>query len=83
MFNKKKKVKIQSVPGGEWKEPDGHALYAFINGKAGKKLMDNLRFTLYQEVMSQARFDEWKDARRAALALVIDAIEGLAEKPPE
>ena len=83
LFNRKKPITIQSEPAGDWMDEDGYALYKFINGRAGIKLMANLRFTLYREIMDPNKFDEWHDARRAAFAQVIDAIEECARKPQE
>lgn len=65
----------------DWQEHDAEQLASFFNTVAGLKLMRNLKYTLFREVMDVDIRSEWDDGKRAGLALFINVLDEMATVP--
>ena len=62
-----------------WSVADANQLHAFLESRAGHKMLDRMKHTVTAMCLDPRHFDEQMSADRRALALVINGIEHLAD----
>ena len=63
----------------EWSVADANQLHAFLESRAGHKMMERMRHTVTAMCLDPRHCDEQMSADRRALALVINGIELLTD----